>query len=403
MNVVTVTYNMPPRLGGMAAHVWELNKALAGLGHKVRVLTASDLYSAKRTVWKSDRVVENDGVQVFQFGAWGVFRHAQVQRKIAQWFRRNALSGKDTIVHVHDLGAPSRVGKMTQLPMVWTNHSSPFLVAFADVSSHSALAREIMPCTWVTAPSVELLEKTVALGFPRERATYIPNGVDVARFLPRAEGEKAIRIGVQPLCFAEDTVVVTCARRFVWKNGLHVLVDALTYIHGKWPRLNAVFLFAGNTELDTKREYGREILGRLEGLRPKVRIHLLGEIPNDRMQELWAATDICVLPSLLEATSISGLEAMSCGVAVVGTNVGGIPEILRHEETGLLCPPNDAVSLAEQLMRLISNQALRKLFGAKARQRAVSEFAWRTIAERFVTVYSKSIAVADGLSRLERG
>lgn len=116
---------------------------------------------------------------------------------------------------------------------------------------------------------------------------------------------------------------------------------------------------------------------------------MLGGVANSDMPDLYRASNLSVLPSLLEATSIAGLEAMACGLPLVGTRVGGIPAILRHDDNGLLVEPRRPDQLAQAIQTLAADPSLCARMGARSRQRAVEEFSWQAIAGRTLHAYQQ--------------
>ena len=113
----------------------------------------------------------------------------------------------------------------------------------------------------------------------------------------------------------------------------------------------------------------------------------LGSVANSEMPDLYRAADLSVLPSLAEATSIAGLEAMATGLPLVGTDVGGIPTIIEDKATGLIVPPRDPDAMANALGQLISDADLRRRMGAAARAKVEREFTWPVIVRKTVEVY----------------
>ena len=111
-------------------------------------------------------------------------------------------------------------------------------------------------------------------------------------------------------------------------------------------------------------------------------VRFLGSVPNADMPEIYSGADLAVLPSLMEATSIAGLEAMACGLSLVGTDVGGIPDLISDGVTGSLVPAARPDALGAAIRKLVETPERRRTFGAAARQKAVSEFSWHRIAER---------------------
>jgi glycosyltransferase involved in cell wall biosynthesis len=120
-------------------------------------------------------------------------------------------------------------------------------------------------------------------------------------------------------------------------------------------------------------------------------VFFTGNVPNTAMPRFYALATIATLPSLMEATSISGLEAMSSGLPLVGTNVGGIPEIIDDGVSGLLVEPRRPDQLAAAYLRLLGDADLRTRLGAGARARVEREFAWPAISARTVAVYERAI------------
>jgi glycosyltransferase involved in cell wall biosynthesis len=136
-----------------------------------------------------------------------------------------------------------------------------------------------------------------------------------------------------------------------------------------------------------------EILDKA-GMRDRVKF--LGAVPNSSMPEIYRACDVAVLPSLAEATSIAGLEAMACGLPLVGTNVGGIPAIVADGVSGLLVPPADPDALAGALDRLVDNAGLRRAMGEAGRCSAQGNFSWPIIARRTAAAYEACLARRGG-------
>jgi glycosyltransferase involved in cell wall biosynthesis len=104
---------------------------------------------------------------------------------------------------------------------------------------------------------------------------------------------------------------------------------------------------------------------------------------NSDLPLFYSIADVAVFPSVAdEAFGISVGEAMSCGMAVVSTNIGGIPEVVG-EDGGILVPPKDEHSLARAIKILISDQDLRKKINVSARKRIVQNFSWDVIIKEF--------------------
>jgi glycosyltransferase involved in cell wall biosynthesis len=107
---------------------------------------------------------------------------------------------------------------------------------------------------------------------------------------------------------------------------------------------------------------------------------------------LLGASDIFVLPSLYEGSSLAVLEAMAAGKAVVASRIGGTDELVVHDESGLLVPPSDPAALAAAVRRLLDDVSLRQRLGSAARDRVQRHFSAAVVADRTSRLYDELLA-----------
>ena len=359
IEVCLITSEYPPVVGGIASHVAELARVMASQVRGVRVVHAGG-DGPRRAVEPSGVVVERPALVRAQ-------PFYTVQLRV--WLRRHAAEAD--ILHVHGVRPLAATAGLAS-PTVFTNHSSGFLKRLeADPARRRRTARMMAHVSRLIAPSDELVEAARALGYGGP-AQMIPNGVDVERFSPGGSAARAAW-GV-----GAEEVVVLLARRLAPKNGVVDFARALAHLKALPFR---VVVAGDGVEREAMTAILREA-GLLE------RVSFLGAVANTAMPALYRAADLSVLPSLMEATSVAGLEAMACGLPLVGTRVGGIPAIVDEGETGLLAPPADPPALARALARLIDDRDLRLRMGAAARRKVEAEFAWPIIARRTLAVYN---------------
>jgi glycosyltransferase involved in cell wall biosynthesis len=203
-----------------------------------------------------------------------------------------------------------------------------------------------------------------------DRVEMVYNGVDTTQFYPP-----------QSRPANASTIGIVCALR-VEKN-LPLLQQAFAKVHASHPEVRLLIIGSGG-QLKPLQENATR-LGISDSL---------DFIPATRDVPDWLRKiDIFVLPSYSEAFSNSLLEAMACGCAVVGSRVGGTPELTgSNEERGLLFPNGDADALANQLERLISDDALRRDLGAKAAKFARENLSIEVAAERTGAMYERLLA-----------
>ena len=116
------------------------------------------------------------------------------------------------------------------------------------------------------------------------------------------------------------------------------------------------------------------------------RVLFLGRIQNFELPLYYSFADVAVFPSVADETfGISIAEAMACGVPVVSTRVGGIPEVVA-DDTGLLVPPRDEHSLAQAIETLLADRVLREKTGERARYWVIEKFGWESVLKKFETL-----------------
>lgn len=117
------------------------------------------------------------------------------------------------------------------------------------------------------------------------------------------------------------------------------------------------------------------------------------------MPGLYALSDVIVIPSLMEATSLSAMEGMAAGKPIVATNVGGLPFLVRHGDNGFCVPPRSPDDLARAIKQLLDSQTQRAQFGKSSRERVEAELDWTITAQRTKQIYGLAIDRHQGTSQ----
>jgi len=126
-------------------------------------------------------------------------------------------------------------------------------------------------------------------------------------------------------------------------------------------------------------------------------IRFVSDISDDEFARLYATAELAVVPSLYEGFSLPAVEAMACGVPLVATTGGALPEVVgTHDETGLLVPPGDPGALAGMLLRAFGDAELRARIGEAGRTRVLDKFTWRATALGTVENYRALLAEQAG-------
>ena len=291
--------------------------------------------------------------------------------------RRQLLEWRPDVVHVdeepynfataHAIWQARRVGAKAVF-FAWQNiyrvYPPPFYLfeLFSMIRSHGAQAG--------TRQAQEVLRRK---RYSRPSAVLPQFGVDAELFSPDprpADHDSELRIGY--------------AGRLVPAKGLHVLLAAAARLTFPY-RLQLIGAGAAESELRS----------RAESLGIQERVEFVGPVPSNEMPKRYRAMHVCVLPSLTtphwkEQFGRVLIEAMACGVPVVGSDSGEIPEIVGTDDAepgGRTFPEGDAEALAKILTELHSDPALRRDFGRRGRERVLREFTQERIAAQTVRMY----------------
>lgn len=228
----------------------------------------------------------------------------------------------------------------------------------------------------LAAISTFLLNLSRKIGYSGE-GVVIPNGVDIGRFraskTPRAETRKALGI-------PQDAFLLITTSRLVYKNGVDIVLKALARLPLR-ERNATHFLIVGSGELESS----LRDLAKNFGLRETA--HFIGERGNDELPDLLAAADAFIRPSRSEGLGISFIEALAAGLPAIGSNVGGIPDVIQDGRTGLLAEPENPEDLAKKILLLQEDSALAKSLAAAGTNWARGQFTWEAITKKYQMLF----------------
>lgn len=222
-------------------------------------------------------------------------------------------------------------------------------------------------------------------GYPPDRITLVRNGVDAVQYHPLGAKQRAEMR--QLMNAPHDALLIGAAGALRQLKGHDVLLRAMPEIVRREPRAMLYLFGTGPAEQDL-----RDLVARL-GLGGHVR--LVGEL-SALLPRVLASMDVVAHPSRAESFGLVVGEAQACGVPVVASRVGGIPEILRDGETGLLVPPEDPAALAQALGKMLGDEDARTAMGCAARQFVVGEREIGDTAWQYVQLWRRLL---DGTGR----
>jgi D-inositol-3-phosphate glycosyltransferase len=238
----------------------------------------------------------------------------------------------------------------------------------------------------VAASPLEKSQMASLYGADPCRAEVIPPGVDLELFTARDSETAKAHLGLCP-----EQHVVLFVGRIEPLKGIDTLLRAMavaTLQIPRWREELCVAIIGGDADMPPAQLDAE--MARLHDLREQLGIEdlvtFLGARAQDDLPDYYSAADLVVMPSHYESFGLVALEAMACGTPVIASRVGGLTYTVLHGVTGLHVPERDPEALAQEIIRLIRNPALRDRMGRQAR-RVAQCYGWPTIADRIVDLY----------------
>jgi len=223
-----------------------------------------------------------------------------------------------------------------------------------------------------------------AFRIPRRKIFVVHNGVDIDRFYPKRSSPIKAELGIE-----ENARLILYVGHYKPGKGLKYLLAAAPRILKSFP--NTKFLLVGSPIKPPAFDYVCERILRELTLQLRITdaVYFLRGVPHHRLLELYAASDVFVLPSLSEGFPKVVLEAMACGKPVIATNVGGVPEVIISGQSGIIVGPRDSQKLADAIIQVFSDSQLADKMGVQGRRIVEKYFTWEVTAKETIKVYEK--------------
>lgn len=395
MKVLMLSWEYPPHsVGGLGKHVLELVPALGRLGTEVHLVTPRRTGGAER----EDICPVASGGQstVYRVDvpspAGNFFDLAQAINAPLEDFARDLWSteGPFDLIHAHDwLVAFSGVGLKNayRTPLLATIHATEFGRCRGNIQSpmsHAINGTE----WWLTYEAWRVIccsrfmanEIQTALHAPADKLDVIPNGVETGRFDALDDEDLT---DYRARYAAPDEPIVFYVGRVVYEKGVHLLVEAMPRLLQENSRVRLVVAGTGDS-LSYVRQRAID-LGVVD------RCRFTGFIPDADRDRLFRVADVAAFPSLYEPFGIVALEAMAAKTPVVAADIGGLSEVVQHEETAITVYPNDVESLAWGISRVLNDPAAARARVETAYRMVADVYTWHAIAQQTAEVYKRIV------------
>jgi len=271
-----------------------------------------------------------------------------------------------------------KVLTIDNFPGVDYNHGNLPINLISALYSNTVSRFELRKFDGIISLSTLSLYTAIRLGVKSKNLRLIPHGVDTQRTKPDSAVRRKVRDELNL-----DGLVVTFVGRLSPVKGIVYLADAIKRLDKE--ELKAHFIIVG--EGSERR--------RLQDLKnnSNSKVHILGYQRNSI--RFIQAADFLVLPSLGEGCPNVVLEAFACGKPVVASRVGGVPDLVKSGENGLLINPKDKKALIEAIRYMATDSNRRRIMGKNAREFAERELSWNVIAEKILCFYNKLLIDSD--------
>ncbi|NNE10262.1 MAG: N-acetyl-alpha-D-glucosaminyl L-malate synthase BshA [Gemmatimonadetes bacterium] len=361
-----------PSAGGSGVIATELGRSLAGRGHDIHFISYSRPFRLPR---EDDHIrfhkVKTVTYPLFKYPPYSLalaVRMAEVARreKLDLFHVHYAIPHATSALLANMILEPHRVGVVTTL------HGTDITLVGSDESFFEITKLSIERSDAVTAVSDFLARETQEKLAVKHPIDVIPNFVDSQMFDTKVNPDLRAEIGID-----DGPVLMHISNFRKVKN----VKDVIQLFAAVQESTGAQLVLVGDGPERIPSRILAEELGVLD------RILFLGN--RVEVGQILPLADLLLLPSTVESFGLVALEAMACGIPVVGYDGGGLPEVVRHGTDGMLAPLGSVERMIEMTLELLQNPEKRKMMGSAARERALSEFATESITARYEAVYER--------------
>lgn len=409
LRIAWLVYRGNPHCGGQGVYTRYVAREVAALGHEISVLSGQPWPHLDDPA----QLVEVPGLDLyrqpdpFRVPHWREFRDSIDVREFAlmctagfpePWafsershrLLRDRRQDFDLVHDNQSLGTGVLKLMRDGWPVTATIHHPITVDRELDLAHAKGIKRQLSLRRWygflrmqlrvapriprvITVSESSMRDIAAQMGVPSEHMTVVPIGVDENLFRPLPHVERV------------PGRLMTTASADVPLKGLTVLLDALAKVRVERPDAHLVVI--------GRLKDGSRVPALLEDLGLEDCVSFVSGVSDQRIVELYAEAEVAVVPSLYEGFSLPAAEAMACGVPVVATTGGALPEVVGPDgECARTVDPGDPSQLAAMLIEVLGDEAQRRRLGEKGRERVLRRFTWRSHAEGLVDAWRAELS-----------
>ena len=394
-------------VGGAEEYIRKISNKLTEKGHEIIIITVEPFKGISSMT--SECFIEN-GIKIYRFFPLNIYsdvHHSKAPSFLKPFWHMLSIYNlhsyfvikkilkkeKPDVVHTNNLGGIStsafKAAKSLNIPIVHTCHDfylvCPFAILLCSFNNWSACTNPLIPCkiyrklkkeligskpAVVTAPSNFVLNKHVEKGFFKDsKKLVLPLGIELCKdefygsLPPKKESVDILYVG-----------------KLERHKGVQILINAFKKVDNTNVCLHIIG--SGNYSSDIKKLASED-----------QRIHFYGQLPNEEVQEFYKKVDITVVPSICyENSPVVIYESLKKGIPVIGSNIGGIPELIKNNSNGFLFEAGDTEHLALIIKDVATNSSKRIILRNNAAE-SVKEYGMENHINNLITIYTNLIPV----------
>ncbi len=393
---LSVEYPPDPFSAGIGSYTKSMATALSELGHKVHVITRgeSDSISDEKGITVHRLTPQRpqlpqafEPLKVMGFIGKNAVSELQYRRKIAERLKALIKTEGLDLIEAADFMAealfypaghyPIPFIVRLHTPFAYAERIEPYAPEVMRQTMRQLERRQLLKAHFITAPS------QVSAEIFRQEMALSNKPIQVMANLP------SVRKPSDVVKSPEANMVLFVGRINKWK-GTHVLAQAIPTVLERFPDTQFVFVGADHVPIEGFPNASSYLKSLLSENYHK-QMHFVGRVSLAEVEAYLEKATLCVFPSLFDNFPYSCLEAMAYGKAIIGSNQGGMVDLLDHGQAGLLYSPPDSQELAQHIMTMLDNPELRKKLGNLALTRANTIYDYQTILNETLGFYQNAI------------
>ena len=383
MKILVLAWEFPPRIvGGIARHVAELYPEIVKLEHDVYLITVKPGDAPMEEIVEGIKIERVSVTSSDDFFQWVESMNASMEERITQIISK---IGTFDLIHAHDwlvADAAITIKHQYKIPLIATIHATEYGRNHGihnDTNAYIAKKEgNLIYNAWRVIVCSDYMRHEVhqALGCPWDKIDVVYNGI-------RAEKKKQLpdfdHLHFRRQFADDEEKIIYYVGRMTYEKGIHIFLNAAPQVLAKTNGKARFIIIGGGNTSHLQNQAGH--LGIWEYC------DFTGFMSEDNLNKFQTIADCAVFPSLYEPFGIVALESFAARVPVVVSDSGGLPEVVRHGQTGIVTHANNPDSLAWGIMEVINNPVYAQSLVEQAYQDLALRFQWSKLGQQTEAIY----------------